>query len=55
MRRIDLTDAAFLYVESRETPMHVGGINLFEFPEGADEQKFMQRLSAAYRSTIDLR
>jgi diacylglycerol O-acyltransferase len=55
MRRIDLIDAAFLYVESRETPMHVGGINLFEFPEGADEQKFMQRLGDAYRSTTELR
>lgn len=55
MRRIDLTDAAFLYVESRETPMHVGGINLFEFPEGADEQKFMQRLADAYSSTTELR
>jgi len=35
--------------------MHVGGINLFEFPEGADEQKFMQRLSSAYHSTTELR
>jgi diacylglycerol O-acyltransferase len=55
MRRIDMMDAAFLYVESRETPMHVGGINLFEFPEGADEQQFMQRLSSAYHSTTELR
>lgn len=55
MRRIELTDAAFLYVESRETPMHVGGINLFEFPEGADEQRFMKRLGDAYRSTTDVR
>ena len=55
MRRIELTDAAFLYVESRETPMHVGGINLFEFPEGADEQKFIRRLADAYMSTTELR
>ena len=55
MRRIDMNDAAFLYVESRETPMHVGGINLFEFPEGADEQKFMKRLADAYLSTTELR
>jgi len=55
MRRIDLTDAAFLYVESRETPMHVGGINLFEFPEGADEQRFIRRLADAYKSTTELR
>jgi len=50
-----MLDAAFLYVESRETPMHVGGINLFEFPEGADEQKFMTRLADAYLSTTELR
>lgn len=55
MRRIELTDAAFLYVESRETPMHVGGINLFEFPQGADEQKFIRRLADAYMSTSELR
>lgn len=55
MRRIDLADAAFLYVESRETPMHVGGINLFEFPKGVNQQKFIKRLADAYRSTTDLR
>ncbi len=55
MRRIELTDAAFLYVESRETPMHVGGINLFEFPDGADEQKFIRRLADACLSTTELR
>ncbi len=55
MRRTELTDAAFLYVESRETPMHVGGINLFEFPEGADEQKFIRRLADAFLSTTELR
>ena len=29
------TDAAFLAAESREHPMHVGGLQLFEPPEGA--------------------
>lgn len=32
---IDPTSAAFLYVESRTQPMHVGGLHLFEKPEGA--------------------
>lgn len=32
---IDPTSAAFLYVESRTQPMHVGGLQLFEKPEGA--------------------
>ena len=32
---IDPTSAAFLYAESRTQPMHVGGLQLFEKPEGA--------------------
>jgi diacylglycerol O-acyltransferase len=32
---IDPTSAAFLHVESRTQPMHVGGLHLFEKPEGA--------------------
>jgi len=28
MRRIDLADAGFLLAEKRETPMHVGGVNV---------------------------
>lgn len=55
MRSIDILDASFLYLESRETPLHVGGINLFEFPQGASPRKFMERLTAAYKSTTDLR
>lgn len=30
------TDSIFLTVESRTTPMHVGGLHLYESPEGAD-------------------
>ena len=29
------TDAIFLLGESREHPMHVGGLQLYELPEGA--------------------
>ena len=32
---IDLTSSAFLLAESRTQPMHVGGLQLFEKPEGA--------------------
>ena len=32
---IDPTSAAFLYAENRRMPMHVGGLQLFEKPEGA--------------------
>jgi hypothetical protein len=30
------TDALFLLAESREHPMHVGGLQLFVPPDGAD-------------------
>ncbi len=32
---IDPTSAAFLYAENRQMPMHVGGLQLFEKPEGS--------------------
>jgi len=32
------TDSMFLFAESREHPMHVGGLSLFQPPEGADGQ-----------------
>ncbi|MFT7288728.1 MAG: diacylglycerol O-acyltransferase [Halieaceae bacterium] len=55
MRRIDLTSAGFLLLEKRETPMHVGGINLFSLPEGADEQEFLRALLEQLRGTTELR
>ena len=55
MRRIDLADASFLHLESRETPMHVGGVNLFTFPRGANQERFMARLGDAYRSATEFR
>jgi diacylglycerol O-acyltransferase len=29
------TDSMFLFTESREHPMHVGGLSLFKPPEGS--------------------
>jgi len=55
MRRIDLADASFLYLESRETPMHVGSVHLFRFPKGANRERFMARLGDAYRSAREFR
>lgn len=55
MRRIDLTSAGFLLLEKRETPMHVGGINLFTLPEGADEQEFLTDLREQLRSSTEFR
>ncbi|HET7530250.1 MAG TPA: wax ester/triacylglycerol synthase family O-acyltransferase [Mycobacteriales bacterium] len=36
MRLMSPTDSMFLIPESREQPMHVGSLQLFELPEGAD-------------------
>ena len=55
MDRIDLLDSGFLYLETREAPMHVAGLNLFEFPERVNQRKFMARLGDSYRSTTELR
>lgn len=41
MHRLSPVDQGFLIAESRETPMHVGGLYLFTLPEGADEQEFL--------------
>jgi diacylglycerol O-acyltransferase len=46
---IDPTSAAFLYAESRTQPMHVGGLQLFEKPQGAGRgyaRKMYEQLSA---------
>jgi len=53
MRRLGFLDSAFLMVETRETPTHVGGVNLFTLPDGADEQTFLHRLAEGLRSVQD--
>jgi diacylglycerol O-acyltransferase len=55
MDRLGLLDAGFLYLESREAPMHVAGLSLLEYPKGVHQSKFMARLGDAYRSTTELR
>ena len=55
MDRIELADAGFLYLETREAPMHVAGVNLFEFPERVHQRKFMARVGDSYRSSTELR
>lgn len=35
MKKLPITDAAWLMLESRERPMHVGGLQLFEYPTDA--------------------
>lgn len=41
---IDPQSVAFLMAESRNVPMHVGGLNLFEKPEGDDEPGYTRRV-----------
>ena len=55
MRRIELADAGFLLAERRETPMHVGGVNLFTLPDGADEHKFLEGLAGVLRNADSFR
>jgi len=50
MKRLSLIDSAFLMLESRETPMHVGGFNLFTLPDGANEQEFLHGLADNMRT-----
>jgi WS/DGAT/MGAT family acyltransferase len=45
MKKLNFVDTGFLLTETRETPMHVGGISLYTLPEGADEQEFLHGLA----------
>jgi diacylglycerol O-acyltransferase len=55
MRRIDLTSTGFLLLEKRETPMHVGGVSLFSYPDGRDPQAYLAETIELLRSTTEFR
>lgn len=55
MRKMPLTDAFFLMSESRRTPMHVGGVNLFTLPKDVDDASFLANLGDILRREEDLR
>jgi len=55
VRRMPITDAFFLLNESRETPMHVGGVNLYTCPDGVDEQAFLSELGELLREPCTMR
>lgn len=55
MRRMSISDAFFLINESRETPMHVGGLLLFTLPDGVDETEYLSDLVGNLRQETDLR
>ena len=43
MKKLTLIDAAFLQIETPETPMHVSGLHIYRLPEGG-ESNFVQNL-----------
>lgn len=51
MKKLCIVDKGFLLSESREMPMHVGGVSLYTLPDGADEQKFLHSLASNVRDT----
>lgn len=55
MRRIDMTDAAFLLAEKRETPMHVGGVTLYTLPKGVQAQEFVAQMKLDGLTADDFR
>ena len=55
MRRMPITDAFFLIMESRRTPMHVGGLNLFTLPRDVDDASFLANLGDILRYDGELR
>ena len=49
MKKLSMIDKGFLQQESREMPMHVGGVNLYTLPDGVDEQEFLHSLARNIR------
>lgn len=51
-KQLSPLDASWLYVESQDTPMHVGGLMIFELPKDAPPDYF-QKMMADFRSQQD--
>jgi WS/DGAT/MGAT family acyltransferase len=54
MAIMPVTDSMFLLAESREHPMHVGGLQLFELPEGAGPD-YVSEFHRQLLSLVDVR
>jgi diacylglycerol O-acyltransferase len=52
MKRLNSLDASWLYVESKETPMHVANLQIFALPDNAPAD-FLQKLVAHLKSGRD--
>ena len=50
MKKLSFMDTGFLLSESRETPMHVGGVALYTLPEGADAKDFLHTMADNLRN-----
>ena len=53
MKRLKPLDAAWLYVETRDMPMHVAGLQIFSPPKNAGPD-FLHRVVAEFKSTREL-
>ena len=49
MKALSPTDAAFLFLERKHMPMHVGGVYLFSYPKGENEEWLSNLLSTDAR------
>lgn len=47
MKRLTSHDAGFLYAERSNMPMHVGGLHLYNYPEGADQDWLREQLTSS--------
>lgn len=54
MKKLSMVDKGFLLGESREMPMHVGGVALYTLPPGANEQEFLASLAQNMRNATSL-
>ncbi|MGH3948413.1 MAG: WS/DGAT/MGAT family O-acyltransferase [Pseudonocardiaceae bacterium] len=54
MQLMPVTDSMFLLAESREHPMHVGGLQLFTKPEGAGED-YVESIYRGFLESQDVR
>lgn len=51
MKKLTMMDKGFLIGESRETPMHVGGVHLFTLPDGVHEREYLHSLAHNLHTT----
>jgi diacylglycerol O-acyltransferase len=55
MQRLSLLDSSFLIGENRETPMHTGGVSLYQYPRGVNKREFLSGLKSILLSGTELR